>query len=190
MMIDCHRSLLYRAVTAVAGAAAFAASSGVMAEQVPARVIPSYGEFAPFAGFAIQPDPKLEYKVLFSVSSKSKDPKEVHGSLARVARFVNMLGAAGVRPKPGDIVAIVYSAATPAVVTDEVYAKVTDVKPNPNLPLIRELQAAGVTVAVCAQSLAGHKFDAKSIAPGVRIDSSAIATIATLQLRGWAYVSD
>lgn len=189
-MIGSHWAFFYRAVTTLAGAAAFAASSGVRAEEVPARIVPSYGEFAPIAGFAIQPDPKLEYKVLFSVSSKSKDPKEVHGSLARVARFVNILGAAGVRPKPGDIVAIVYSAGTPTVVTDELYAKVANVKANPNLPLIRELQATGVTVAVCAQSLAGHKFDGKSVAPGVRIDASAITTIATLQLKGWAYMPD
>jgi len=164
------------------------ASDGARAD--PAQVIPSYGKMAPIAGYAVQPDPKLEYKVLFSVSGASSAPDKVNGSLERVARFVNILGAGGVRPKPGDLVVIVYAGATPIIAQDKVYEAKTKEAKNPNVALIKELQDAGVTVAVCGQAMAGWEIKPDEVLPGVRVDASAITTIATLQLQGWAYLPD
>ncbi|WP_288046463.1 DsrE family protein [Sphingomonas sp.] len=52
------------------------------------------------------------------------------------------------------------------------------------------MKAAGVVVAVCGQALQAHKYAVKDVAPGVRVDVSAMTTMANLQLRGWALLPE
>jgi intracellular sulfur oxidation DsrE/DsrF family protein len=186
------RPIVHKIVAALAGLAALATalSAAGQTPPSPAPAVPGYGKMVPIDGLAVLPDPALRYRVLFSVTTPAKDPKELNHSLEKVARFANLLASAGVRPQPGDLVAIVYSGATPIVTNDATYAALTKVEKNPNLDLIKKLQDAGVTVAVCRQALAGREIDPATVAPGVRVDASAITTIATLQLRGWVYIDD
>lgn len=170
--------------------AAVAISVPAMAQDADHPAIPGYGGIAPIAGYAEQPDPTLRYRVVFAVSGASGDAKDTNGALERVARYLNILAAGGVHPQKGDIVAIVFGPATAIVAKDEIYAAKAGAPKNPNLALIAALQSAGVTVAVCGQALAGHKMAPSDLAPGVRVDASAITTITTLQLRGYAYLPD
>ena len=96
----------------------------------------------------------------------------------------------GAQTSPGDIVAIVHGPATPSIVKNAAFGRKAEGKANPNLELITKLQAAGVTVAVCDQALHGQGFQQEEVATGVRIDVSALTTLATLQLRGWALIPD
>jgi intracellular sulfur oxidation DsrE/DsrF family protein len=184
------RTRQWRPMALLASLTLFGLAAPAVAEPQPAQVIPNYGEFAPFTGYAVQPDPKLDYKVLFAVTHASSDAKSVNGSLERVARFVNILGAGGVRPKPGDLVVIVFGGATPIIAQDKVYEAQAKEAKNPNAALIKALQDAGVTVAVCGQAIAGRNIKPDQVLPGVEVDASAITTIATLQLRGWAFLPD
>ena len=99
-----------------------------------------------------RPDRSLRYRVLFSVTKAAATPDQVNPSLEKVARFVNLLGADGVHPKPGDVVVIMQGPATPLVLTDARYAERNKVASNPNLPLIAALRSAGVSVRVCSQA--------------------------------------
>lgn len=176
-------------VTAAILATAFTAAPAC-AQQRGTPAIENYGATAPTDGAAERPDPTLRYRVLFDVTRASADASKPSPSLEKIARFLNLLATDGVHPKPGDVVAIVYGPATPVVATDAVYATRTKAPINPNLPLIARLQAAGVTVAVCSQALHGNDIATKDVAPGIRVDVSAITTQATLQLRGWALIPD
>src|SRR3546814_6074440 len=53
-----------------------------------------------------------------------------------------------------------------------------------NRPLIEQLVARGATIAVCGQALHQQGIDRAAVAPEVRIDVSALATMANLQLKG------
>ena len=152
--------------------------------------IEPYGATSPTDGAAERPDPTLRYRVLVNVTNASADASRPSPSLEKIARFLNLLAADGVRPQAGDVVAIVHGPATWVVATDAPYAARTKAPNNPNLPLIAKLQAAGVTVAVCSQALHGNNIATKDVAPGIRVDVSAITTLATLQLRGWALIPD
>lgn len=139
------------------------------------------GAIAPLVGDEVRADPRLRYKTVFPITKAASATGKVNPSLDKVARYLNLLQRDGIRSERGDVVVIVSGAATPIV------AGSAD---NPNLALIARLQQAGVTVAVCAQALHGHGIGRKQLATGIRVDLSAMTTLATLQLRGWAVITD
>jgi intracellular sulfur oxidation DsrE/DsrF family protein len=175
----------------VAAALATTAAAGPsFAQQHRAPAIAPFGAAFATEGAMERPDPALHYRVVFPVTKASADPAKPNASLERVARFLNLLAADGVRVKPGEIVAILYGPATPVITNDAVYAAQTKAPNNPNIALIAKLKAAGVVVAVCGQALQAHKYAVKDVAPGVRVDVSAMTTMANLQLRGWALLPE
>lgn len=153
-------------------------------------VIPGYGAITPVDGAAERPDRKLRYRVLFNVTKVAATPDKINPSLEKVARLLNLLGNDGVRPEQGDVVVIVHGPATPIVTEDRTYATKTGVALNPNLALLKALKNAGVSVRVCSQALVGNKIDPATVEKSVETDVSALTTLATLQLRGWALIPD
>ena len=177
-------------IIAVAGCFAVmssAGSAGVAAQQ---PVIAGYGKITPIEGALERPDRSLRYRVLFSVTKAASSPDKVNPSLEKVARFLNLLGADGVRPAQGDVVVIVHGPATPIVSEDGAYATKTGAAANPNLALIAALKRAGVSVRVCSQALIGNEIAPAAVDKAVEIDVSALTTMATLQIRGWALIPD
>jgi intracellular sulfur oxidation DsrE/DsrF family protein len=174
----------------VAAPALFFAQSADAGQDRANPVIAPYGKITPADNAAMRPESTLRYRVVFSVTKAGPDADKPNPSLDKVARMVNLLGAYGIQPQKGDIVAVVHGAATPIVATDAVYAAKTKVQRNPNLDLIAKLRAAGVVVSVCSQALHGNDIEPKDVAPGVEVDVSAMTTLATLQLKGWALMPD
>lgn len=127
---------------------------------------------------------------MFNVTKAAAAPDKINPSLDKVARLLNLLERDSIRPAPGDIVVIVHGAATPIVTNSTAYAAKTRAASNPNLELIEKLREAGVTVAVCSQALHANRISVKELAPGIRIDLSAMTTLTALQLRGWALIPD
>ena len=152
-------------------------------------VIAGFGNITQVRDAANGPDPHIRYHVIFAVSKPGDAPGKVNPSLDRVARFMNLLGSNGIRPAPGDIVVVVYGGAIPLALTDNAYGARFGAN-NPNLPLVRALQQAGVTVHVCGQAVNAQKILRTSLAPEVIIDLSAITTIATLELNGWVLLPE
>jgi intracellular sulfur oxidation DsrE/DsrF family protein len=175
---------------AIAGFLGALSHAGAGASPPSQSVISGYGAVTPVESAAERPDRSLRYRVLFSVTKAAASPDKINPSLEKVARFLNLLGANGVRPVSGDIVVIVHGPATSIVTQDGVYAKKTGNVANPNLALIGALKRAGVSVRVCSQALVGNKIAPSAVEEGVEVDVSALTTMATLQLRGWALIPD
>jgi intracellular sulfur oxidation DsrE/DsrF family protein len=152
--------------------------------------IPGFGATHTAPGAAERPDPALRYRVVFSVSKAAARPDLVNPSLEKVARYLNLLAEDGVRPKAGDVVAVLHGPATFAALSNTAYAAKTTDGMNPNLKLIEQLRAAGVIVSVCSQALHGQRIPPNDVQSGVRVDVSALTTITNLQLRGFALVPD
>lgn len=165
-------------------------STSALAASRFSSVIPGYGATHTADDAAERPDPKLRYRVVFSISKAAAKPEQVNPSLDKVARYLNMLGEDGVRPRAGDVVAVLHGPATAAAMTDAAYAGRTGSAANPNVRLIEALRAAGVTVSVCSQALHGQGIKSGDLQSGIRIDVSAMTTITNLQLRGFALVPD
>ena len=76
-------------------------------------VIAGYGNTQTAPRAAERPDPALRYRVVFNITQGSAKDGKPNPSLAKVARFINLLGDDGVRPQRGDVVAIVHGDARP-----------------------------------------------------------------------------
>jgi len=174
------RSLAFFAM--IAATPAFAQTSGPL--------IPGYGKFAEIAEPFEAVDPSLRYKVVFDVSQPARKADEVHQGLERVARMVNLLAHYGAAPQAGDIVVTLHGPAAKYALSQEAFAKRFSGDVNPNAELIRQLTAAGVSVRLCGQSMAANGFARDELNPNVRVDVSAITTLATLQLKGYAIIQD
>ena len=163
--------------------------AGAFAQDARHPVIPGYGAITPMPDAANMPDKALAYRALFNITKGPSGPGKVNPSLDKVARFINLLGSGGVRAGEGNLVAIVHGAATPLVLSDAAYrAKYGPA--NPNIPLIAALRRAGAEVHVCSQALAGHKIKRGELNPDIIVDLSAMTTLSTLQLKGWALIPD
>lgn len=158
--------------------------------QTSAPRIAGYGAIAPLTGDETRAEPGLRYRIVFSVTKAAATPDKINPSLDKVARLLNLLSRDNIRPAPGDIVVIVQGAATPIITNSTVYAAKTKTNSNPNLALIEQLREAGVTVAVCSQALHASRISTRELAPSVRVDLSAMTTLAALQMRGWAFIPD
>lgn len=172
----------------VAVALSWVMASPVCAQDASHPLIPGFGAIMPSKEVANPPDPTLRYRVAFEITRAAGDPAEVNPALDRVARFANLLGASGIRPAAGDVVAVIHGPATAALLGDAEYQHRFH-RDNPNTPLIAALIRAGVPIHVCSYALRNAKIEQGTVARGVTVDLAAMITLSTLQLKGWALLA-
>ncbi len=165
------------------------AASASAAETKPMTpLIAGYGKTAPVENAGERPDPSMDYKVVMSVT-KAGEPGAPPPALEKAARLANLLAESGVPAAHRHIVVVLHGAATPAVLS-EAGEKTRGKTANPSADLIAKLTAAGVSVHVCGQALAGAKISQSEVLPGIQVDLSALTTLSTLQLKGYALLPD
>lgn len=142
-------------------------------------------------GVVVRPNaadqPRAGAKVVFDVTVDAK-PSEVNKGLDRVARLLNLYGVSGLQPKDVSVTVVLHGEATKAALNDTGYKTRFATESNPNLPLIRELQKAGVEVLVCGQALNSKNFPDEEVAKEVQIAAAAMTVVINRQLDGYAYV--
>lgn len=150
-------------------------------------VIKGYGPVQPLPHAAIQPDKNLHYKVLFDIKTEAKKPDEVNAGLSHMARFLNVMASAGVKPESLEIVGVIHGAAGPVVLKNDIYKKKFKVD-NPNIQLIKALKKAGAKLYVCGQTLADDNYQHEWINPDIVLTLSALVDVPTFELQGYAYL--
>lgn len=178
-----------RALALLYAATGLLLAAPLAAGEPPVAVVPNFGAVVPLPGAANQPDPAIAYRVVFDIAAPASDKSAPHPSLVKVARFLNLLAAKGIRPRQGDIVAIVHGPATSTIMAPQAHQARFGTE-NPNTALIAQLAAAGAQVHVCGQALHAQKIPERDVAPQVTVDLAALTTLATLQLRGFALIAD
>lgn len=154
------------------------------AQELESTIIQGYGKIRNFEHVAVQPDPKLEYKIVFDL--KSENEKEgVNEGLMKIARTLNMLGAAHIKSHKIKIVGAIHGGATPIALNDEKYKEKYG-KPNPNTELMKSLQAHGVELFVCAQATSAKGIEDSDLNPFVKPALSALIVLINYQLNGYA----
>lgn len=149
-------------------------------------VIADHGGIVP-AENAAAPPPKAA-KVVFDITGGQMDGGVIKG-LDRVALYVNLSAAHGVKPEQLKLAAVLHGDATKAALTNEAYARREgNGDENPNLALIRHLQQVGVEVYVCAQALAHHGYRLAEVAEPVTVAVSAATVNVARQMDGYAYI--
>ena len=135
--------------------------------------------------FAVEnPDPSLNYKVIFDLVTGSEKPEILLENLESVAKLINLQALGGVTGKHLKVIAVLHGGAAFVVMNNESYRKKFGVD-NPNLPLITELNKAGVQLFVCGQTLFKRNIDNQAIVPEVKVALSALTTLTTYGLKGY-----
>ena len=149
-------------------------------------IIEGYGGVVAVAD-AVEP-PRAGMKLVLDVTSEAKKPEEVNKGLDRTARLLNLYGTAGLKASDIRITVVLHGEATKSVLSDEAWESRFQTKHNPNLPLIRFLQEAGVEVMVCGQALNYKKIERSEVAGEVSVAAAALTVLLNRQADGFAYV--
>ena len=149
-------------------------------------IIEGYGGVVAVAD-AVEP-PRAGMKLVLDVTSEAKKPEEVNKGLDRTARLLNLYGTAGLKASDIRITVVLHGEATKSVLSDEAWESRFQTKHNPNLPLIRLLQEAGVEVMVCGQALNYKKIERSEVAGEVSVAAAALTVLLNRQADGFAYV--
>lgn len=151
-------------------------------------VFPIIGKYG---GVVVRPhavdQPRAGVKVVFDVTSGA-DPGNVNKGLERVARLLNLYGAAKLKASDLTITVVLHGEGTKSALNDAAYKARFTVDQNPNLPLIRELQRAGVETIVCGQALNYQGFSDTEVADAIPIAAAALTVLVHRQADGYAYV--
>lgn len=148
-------------------------------------IIPKHGGVLPRPKAVEQP--RAGAKVVFDATADAK-PADVNKGLDRVSRLLNLYGVAGLKAQDVKITIVLHGEATKSVLNDAAYKERFQVEQNPNLPLIRELQKAGVEVLVCGQALNYKGFLDGEVADEVPIAAAALTVVVNKQTDGYSYI--
>lgn len=160
-------------------------STGALATDWTTPLIDGYGKIKYDENAKFQPKQDEQYKVVFSIDGE-KQMEGVNAELWHVARFMNLMSAADVKPDNVHAVAVIHGPAASIAMTDELYKQRND-QSNPNLELMKELTDNGVKIYLCEQAAAGFDIDPNSqVNEYVEPVLSALIAIPQLQLDGYA----
>ncbi|MFN3665344.1 MAG: DsrE family protein [Sediminibacterium sp.] len=154
------------------------------------RVNPIIKDFGPvyeIPDAVEKPDPKMTYKLLVDLVMASSKPDTINLGIEAACTLLNLHGVGGVPKEKIKMVMAVHNAAGYTVLNNEAYRARYKVD-NPNLPMINALLEAGVKIVVCGQTLKKRGIDPATLAPGIGVATSALTTITTYQLKGYAVI--
>jgi len=163
------------------------APSGAWAQVPVFPRIDNYGESYPIPESEEDPDRSLNYHIVIDIKTNDK-PDEANQPLLKVARLLNLLEMGKVPRKQVKIICVFQNLAAFAAMDDRRYEDKYKVD-NPNTPIFKALEKAGVQLFVCGQSLRAREIDAKKLNKPIKVALSAITLITTYQLRGYALLS-
>lgn len=156
--------------------------------QQPALAFPI---IADYGGIVVLPKaidpPRAGSKVVLDVTADSK-PEDLNKGLERVARLLNLYGAAGLKANDARVAVVLHGDATQCALHDTAYRTRFGIAKNPNLPLIQILKAHGVQVSVCGQAVFNKGFQMSEVAPDLSVATSAMTLLINRQAEGYAYV--
>lgn len=148
-------------------------------------VVPDVGGVAPLPSTAEQP--RKGAKVVFDITADAK-PGDLNKGLERAARLLNLYGASGLKGTDVKVALVLHGEATKAALNDTTYSAKYGHGSNPNLPVIRNLQKAGVEVYVCGQALNYKGFKQSDAAKEVSVAAAALTVVVNRQSDGFGYV--
>ena len=149
-------------------------------------LIKNYGRILELERVDVAPDPDMEYKILIELVHKLDKPERTAFAATNIARLINLHGVGGVKEENLNVAVVIHGGATNSILNEEAYKEKYEVD-NPYAPLYKELMEAGVEVIVCGQSYIGYGNSFDDLMPGVKIGTSALTTISTYQLKGYAF---
>lgn len=151
-------------------------------------VINNFGPAADVVSSDFPIDKKRLHKVVFDVSKSPEDPEAVNSGFETLARYLNMHARAGIPTENMQLVLVVHGGAGKDVLSNAAYQKRMQVD-NPNLPLLKELAAAGVKTYICGQTAAYRGYKKNELAEVTGLALSALTVLEELQHQGYSLIA-
>jgi intracellular sulfur oxidation DsrE/DsrF family protein len=131
------------------------------------------------------------YKVVFSIGKPSVGADKANPALTSIANYVNTLAKYGVPVEHRKIVVMIHHRGEgwDMILKNDAHRRATEGLDNPNIEMIRKLQAAGVDFRVCGQLVVGRKINPDDILPGIQTDLWAMTSLVDLQLDGYVHIA-
>lgn len=173
---------------AVAGLAVVLIAVAGPAQAQTSLPIPDHPAARDVPGAHLLPDPGMVHKVVFDVAAAAESVGDVNPGLAGVARYVNTLAQYGVPAENRKIAVVLHRGSTPVILNSAAFKARNDGLDNPNIALIRSLDAAGVEFHVCGQAVLGNEIDPQDMMPEIQLDLWALTTLIDLGLQGYVRI--
>lgn len=157
----------------------------LQAQEMINPVITNYGSIGDAPHASLKPDSKQAYRIVIDLASGEENKAELLFSLNNVARLLNLHVMGGVAEEQLDVVVAIHGGAIWAAMNNETYKKTFGVD-NPNIELLKKLKQSGVRLAVCSQSLFKRKINTSELVPDLEVATSALTTLTSYQLKGYA----
>lgn len=147
-------------------------------------VIKGYGaiEVVPFE--SVKPDPNQTYKLIDELYFSQENKEKLYSRLDYSARIVNGHAAGGIPKENLKMAIVIFSGATPAILSNAEYKKRFGFD-NPNIEVLDRLMAAGVDVIVCGQSMVKQKITHDLVHKGITQAFSRITATSDLLNKGY-----
>ena len=153
--------------------------------QTPANpIIKDYGTIYGIEN-SLQPDKTKEYRIVIDLKASNDNFDQPNKGLVNIARMLNLYGVGGVPKENLKIAVAVHYTATPTILNNVGYQKKYGVD-NPNLELIKQLNAAGVDLYVCGQSLVARKYAFEDVNPNVTTALSMLTVVTEHTMEGYS----
>lgn len=129
--------------------------------------------------------PHAVSKLIFQVYRTAHEPSEVNPDLEKVARAINLMVADGVPIDHINAVVLIGGSAADVALDSAAYRKNFGVD-NPNLDLLKKLNAVGVAIVVSDQALATRNLNASALVNVASTALSSFTTITSLEQAGYS----
>lgn len=145
-------------------------------------------------GIDESPDPKLNYNVVFDFTSFAEwkkdevDSSKINWGLQQVGRVLNLHVASGIPLDKVHFVVAIHGRAVKTFLNDAAYQDTYHMA-NPNIPLITELQKAGVKFVMCGQITTFMKVEKSMLLPGVKMSLTAQTVLTAHQAQGYSLMN-
>ncbi len=150
--------------------------------------IAGYNASRDYPGAHLTPDANTEYKVVFDFVMNDDNLDDPYPMLPLVARYVNTLANLGV-PKENRKIAIVMHRGSGLIgLTNEEFKARHDGKDNPNIDLIKQLHAAGVSFHLCGQGVLSRNIEESDLLDEIQVDYWALTTLIELGRQGYVKI--
>lgn len=123
---------------------------------------------------------------------KANRPQQVGNAHNLVDNYIDMYGM--INQKDFDTVVVGYAKGARWLLTDEAYDRLhgtsaTVFEPNPSKASIQALQAKGVTVLMCQNTMKGNGYVTADVLPGVSFVPAGVTSLVDHQYNGYKYLN-
>lgn len=178
-----NRVLMMLAVFSLMATTVLAAEKPVVDSHL-GPVIKDFGPYVNVPDGSYKLNKDMHYKVFMDAANSSGANDELNRRFESAARFLNMNASSGVAAADMEFALVVHGKAVKDLFTDEAYQAQFN-QSNPNTGLLDALNAAGVKIYVCGQSLGFRGVSMTQLNPGVTLAISAMSASVRMQSEGF-----